>query len=162
MPAVVTPRPLPAQRCVAAFSLSAGGMDVLDSALAMAGHRPELELHIITAVDDRFGSPLVPVDGGPVNDGYAERVRTALDALVGDALDTRTEAGRALRFHVHARFGEPAEQVLGLARDLHAELILIGSHDHAGRRRSLVGSTAAKVVREAECSVIVVRGKPQS
>jgi nucleotide-binding universal stress UspA family protein len=46
-----------------------------------------------------------------------------------------------------------------MARSVEADLIVIGSHGYAGFDR-LLGTTAAKVVNHAHCSVLVVR-EPQ-
>jgi nucleotide-binding universal stress UspA family protein len=43
------------------------------------------------------------------------------------------------------------------AKEIGAELIVIGSHGHTGLRRFLLGSNTERVVRQAECSVLVAR-----
>jgi nucleotide-binding universal stress UspA family protein len=50
-----------------------------------------------------------------------------------------------------------AEQIVGLAKDLEADLIVIGSRGHGGLRRSIEGSISDFVVRWAHCPVMVVR-----
>jgi len=52
--------------------------------------------------------------------------------------------------------GVPWQAVCETARRIDAELIVIGSHGYAGFDR-LLGTTAAKVVNHATCSVLVVR-----
>jgi nucleotide-binding universal stress UspA family protein len=52
--------------------------------------------------------------------------------------------------------GVPWEAVCETARHLEADLIVIGSHGYGGFDR-LLGTTAAKVVNHARCSVLVVR-----
>jgi nucleotide-binding universal stress UspA family protein len=44
------------------------------------------------------------------------------------------------------------------ARQLGAELIVVGTHGHTGFRRALLGSVAEKTIRVADTSVLVVRG----
>lgn len=54
------------------------------------------------------------------------------------------------------RVGEPAEELLEAARELGAELVVVGRHaarDGGGRPP---GSVSAKVVRRAPCDVLVV------
>jgi nucleotide-binding universal stress UspA family protein len=52
--------------------------------------------------------------------------------------------------------GVPWQAVCETARRIDADLIVIGSHGYAGFDR-LLGTTAAKVVNHATCSVLVVR-----
>lgn len=62
----------------------------------------------------------------------------------------------ALRGETITRLGQPADVVLALAEELEADLVVIGSHGYGGIDRVL-GTTAAKVVNRAKCSVLVVR-----
>ncbi len=55
------------------------------------------------------------------------------------------------------RFGAPAQVVVDLAEELHADLIVLGSHGYDVVDR-LLGTTAARIVNHARCSVLVVRG----
>jgi nucleotide-binding universal stress UspA family protein len=55
--------------------------------------------------------------------------------------------------------GVPWQAVCDLAKRIEADLIVIGSHGYAGVDR-LLGTTAAKVVNHATCSVLVVRNIP--
>ncbi|HEX3346031.1 MAG TPA: universal stress protein [Polyangiaceae bacterium] len=52
--------------------------------------------------------------------------------------------------------GVPWQGICEAAHRIDAELIVIGSHGYAGIDR-LLGTTAAKVVNHANCSVLVVR-----
>lgn len=55
--------------------------------------------------------------------------------------------------------GDPATEILRASEDLPASLVVVASHGRTGLARFLVGSVAAKVAREAHCSVLVVRLK---
>jgi nucleotide-binding universal stress UspA family protein len=57
----------------------------------------------------------------------------------------------------HVRAGEPYEQICELAREIDADLIVIGTRGQTGFSRILLGSTAERVVRFAACPVLVVR-----
>ncbi len=58
--------------------------------------------------------------------------------------------------------GIPYREIIGKAREVGAELIVIGTHGRTGVEHVLFGSTAEKVVRMAPCPVLSVRqgGKP--
>jgi len=53
--------------------------------------------------------------------------------------------------------GVPYEEIVALARDERAELIVIGTHGRGGLDRALLGSVADRVVRLAPCPVLTVR-----
>lgn len=60
------------------------------------------------------------------------------------------------RVHFHIAEGSPKDNILGLAKSLPADLVIIASH-RPDITTYLLGSNAAAVVRHAECSVLVVR-----
>lgn len=53
--------------------------------------------------------------------------------------------------------GVPATELLQLAEQHHADLIVVGSHGRTGLARLLMGSVAEQVVRGAQCPVLVVK-----
>jgi nucleotide-binding universal stress UspA family protein len=53
--------------------------------------------------------------------------------------------------------GDPAAQIVQFARDGGIELIVMGTHGRTGKERLLLGSVAEKVMRDAPCSVMVVK-----
>jgi nucleotide-binding universal stress UspA family protein len=78
-------------------------------------------------------------------------------------IDCATAAGARQQLqlrHVEARYhdlrGEAAEQLVEKARELAADLIVVGRR---GRKplRALLGSVSARVVRRAPCDVLLVR-----
>lgn len=54
------------------------------------------------------------------------------------------------------RHGSPAGQIIQAAEDCNADLVMIASHK-PGLRDFFIGSTAARVVRHATCSVLIER-----
>jgi nucleotide-binding universal stress UspA family protein len=58
---------------------------------------------------------------------------------------------------VHARLGRPDAEIVGLADELGAGLIVLGSRGLGSLRRALMGSVSDSVVRHAHCPVLVVR-----
>nr|WP_273545378.1 universal stress protein [Sinorhizobium medicae] len=53
--------------------------------------------------------------------------------------------------------GDYAETILGVADEVDADLIVVGSRGLGGLRGLLVGSVSQKVVQHSDCSVLVVR-----
>jgi nucleotide-binding universal stress UspA family protein len=53
--------------------------------------------------------------------------------------------------------GDPADEILKYADEIHAELIAMGSHGQSGIMRFLMGSVSRKVLDHAECPVLIAR-----
>lgn len=56
------------------------------------------------------------------------------------------------------REGDAADEICAAAGDTRPELIVIGSHGWGGFKRALLGSVSSRVLHEAPCGVLVVRG----
>lgn len=57
----------------------------------------------------------------------------------------------------HIRGGHPYQEIIGLAREIAADLIVLSTRGHSGLKHLLLGSTAERVVRGAPCPVLVAR-----
>ncbi|MDH5749132.1 MAG: universal stress protein [Rhodospirillales bacterium] len=110
------------------------------------------ELHLMTVVPD-FGMNVVrsffPDDFA---DQAVAETRKALDSLAGksipDGIPVSTFVG----------YGSIYEEILSAAKKMNADLIIMASHGpHA--KDYLLGPNAARVVRHADCSVLVVRNQ---
>ncbi len=79
----------------------------------------------------------------------------------GERLDPWAEAARAAGISVEVRLvPTPAwKGIVELARSTRADCIVVGTHGASGVHRSLLGSTAERIVRHAPCSVLAVRGE---
>ena len=75
-------------------------------------------------------------------------------------LDREVEKSRSAGGAVaeaHLRVGDAAAEIIDLAEDIEAGLIVMGSRGLGGIRRALMGSVSDSVVRHAHCPVMVVR-----
>ena len=61
----------------------------------------------------------------------------------------------------HVRGGRPYEEIVRLAPEIDADLIVLATRGHSGLKRLLLGSTAERVVRSAPCPVLVVRRRKE-
>lgn len=61
----------------------------------------------------------------------------------------------------HLALGDADKEIVRLAEDMHADLIVVGSRGLGGVRRALMGSVSDSVMRHAHCSVLVVRENRQ-
>jgi nucleotide-binding universal stress UspA family protein len=92
-----------------------------------------------------FGGPEVRSDGGDERDYW----RAQLEQI--HPLD-----GGIPVSHVFLE-GDPASEIVRLATETAADLIVMGTHGRSGLERLLMGSVAEKVMRNAPCSVLVVK-----
>jgi nucleotide-binding universal stress UspA family protein len=53
--------------------------------------------------------------------------------------------------------GDEASEIIQLAEQTSADLIVMGTHGRTGLKRLLMGSVAEKVLRDAPCPVVTVR-----
>jgi nucleotide-binding universal stress UspA family protein len=65
-----------------------------------------------------------------------------------------------LSARVDVLVGKPAAEILKYASEAHVDLIVLGSRGRNAVQRTVLGSVADRVIREAECPVLVVRATP--
>ena len=143
-------------QAVVAYDCSPSSELALQRAIDVACRAPHHVLHVVAAIDPHHGLPILATKHADY--AYAGKVQELLVEHVTQALGGRPSHG-AVEFFVHARIGRPAEQILEVAREVGADLVFIGSHGLTGVERMLVGSVSERVVREANCPVMVVRAK---
>jgi nucleotide-binding universal stress UspA family protein len=82
----------------------------------------------------------------------AQRAREVLDA---EAKKVRSVGGTVAEEHLVE--GRVAPEIVALAEEIGAGLIVLGSRGRGGIRRALMGSVSDSIVRHAHCPVLVVR-----
>lgn len=85
-----------------------------------------------------------------VDEYMTAAARRKLEALL-------QERGATAEIFVVAAEQEPAAMILGKAKELGADVIVMGTHGRSGVRRLLLGSVAEEVLRRADVPVVVVR-----
>jgi len=124
----------------------------LDYAIALAA-RLGARIHIVHVIG-------IPALGLP-EIGLALTTMT-IDSLMADgqaALDRITNECRdqATFGEVVLRTGDARAEILQVATQVHADLIVVGTHGRRGVSRALLGSVAEAIVRMAPCPVLTVR-----
>ena len=61
------------------------------------------------------------------------------------------------RIDLHVGLGDPAEEIVQLAIDHEADLIVVGTREKNRLERLVLGSVSSRVFRSAPCSVLVAR-----
>ena len=85
----------------------------------------------------------------------AQHVREARE-LLDEQVRRIEEAGGTVK-EAHLRLGRADEEILQLAEEIGAGLIVMGSRGRGRIRRALLGSVSDSVVRHAHCPVTIVR-----
>ncbi len=67
--------------------------------------------------------------------------------------------GAGVQVELFVTEGFPAEEILTVAKNRSADLIVMATHGRSGIRRLLLGSVTEKVVRTAHCPVLAVRSQ---
>jgi len=101
--------------------------------------------------------PTYPVPDGVIMRGpdvlaeLVERTRAGLDEERRIALDHGVASVEVLWVE-----GPPAPEIVRVAREQSADLIVVGTHGRGLLARAILGSVADRVVRSAHCPVLVV------
>ena len=90
-------------------------------------------------------------------------------AMAFDELDKtmamwRDEAERLVGRPVRSTVvpGDPAGEMARFAQERPFDLLVVGTHGRRGLKRLVIGSVAERVVREAPCTVLVVRRREET
>ena len=112
----------------------------------------ELELVHVHAPPPSAGTDMLAVSTDLGGMAVAELENT----IAGWRSEAERLAGRPVRSTVAP--GDPALEMARLARERPFDVLVVGTHGRKGLRRLVLGSVAERIVREAPCSVVVVRG----
>ena len=106
------------------------------------------EVHVITVVPDMGFALVGSAFKGDFAGTMLEEARVALHDWVDNVL--------GIEAHVHVDQGTVYDKIIRTAEDIGADAIVVGAH-RPELRDYLVGPNAARVVRHANQSVLVVR-----
>jgi nucleotide-binding universal stress UspA family protein len=129
----------------------------------------EAERHAVRLVKDLDGEiVLVQVlaetplySEGLLNIREAQTIYDAQRKWVEDTLEARCEQLRqsGIKARWRLEVGVPFEEIVKVAEEEHADMIVMGTHGRSGLNRLLLGSVADRVIRLASCPVVTVRQK---
>lgn len=122
----------------------------LETAMTFARANVAAELHLLHVVPPM---PEAAVPAFPatalIDDG-----RKFIDGIAG--VVAKSFEGRVI---AHLAVGEAGREILQLASDLEADVIVVGTHAKKVIERMLVGSVSITVAKKAHCPVVVARPK---
>jgi nucleotide-binding universal stress UspA family protein len=115
-------------------------------------------VHLLHVVDDTLAA------GMWSSEMYTAEVAGLQVNLVKDAeqrIRQATLPTSGVPLHTEVRTGRPAATIVEAARELSADLIVMGTTGRTGVAHLLLGSVAERVVRTAPCPVLTIRSKAE-
>ena len=95
-----------------------------------------------------------PLSGARMREVYAS-ARSWTEAKLEEWAGRARAAG--LKVRTVLRTGVPYREIVDLATDERADLMVVGTHGRGGINRALLGSVADRLIRLAPCPVLSVR-----
>ena len=119
------------------------------SAMSIAGDSKRLHIvHVLVPIDSVSPGVLL----GDITD------ETRKEAVQKNMARLAKEQGATGATEV-VLIGDPGMEIADYAKEINADLIVVPSHGYHGLKRMVLGSVAERVIRHAECSVLVLRRK---
>lgn len=109
--------------------------------------------HVVEPMPVDIGIAYVPNAYSQTDGAVAE----AANALVAAALKELREALPEAALESRVAFGMVKAELVAIAKDWQADLMVMGSHGRKGFNRLLLGSVAEEVMKAAPCSVEIVK-----
>lgn len=98
--------------------------------------------------------PIYPLVGGEL--AYLPSTQTNPEELAAELRKIVPNDSQLTYAHQLLQ-GDPATEIVNLAKSEHADMIILGTHGRTGVARLLLGSTAEQVLRRAPCPVLAVK-----
>lgn len=165
---------------VLAYDDSEGGKKALKVAKEMTGNLEGVRLFVAHVFEEKMRTETVesserPVEPLPINNFPADGIQVPPLAFEQGAIDKSEHAiithsseqaleqakselgplGGNIEYTVLD--GNPAECIVDYARDVRADLLIIGQSGNAGIKRKLLGGVSQKVANNAPCHVLIAK-----
>ena len=147
----------PIKKIILATDFSDISGDAGDCALFLA-HAYKAELVLLHVLD--INSPSFP--------SYYFLTVEGFDRLAESQLQVRQQGKDALKeladsfdlkVETISTEGDPGHEIVRVAEEINADLIVFGTHGHSGWKRFTLGSVAEFVSKHAPCAVFMIRPK---
>ena len=140
---------------ITALDFSDSSHAVLDAAIDMA-NKQQATLHIMHVLEP---SPSYTAYGMtpeefPAIQVFQQESQKRAEAKLNDAVSQATKVLGDVRAEL--ALGSPLNAIIDYARNIHADLVVIGTHGHGAVAALLIGSVAEGLVRKAVCPTLVI------
>jgi universal stress protein A len=147
------------KRIVVAVDFSKLSLEALDYAIDLA-RRAEAKLQVLYVVEPVEFTGIDVLGGAPIAtqalvEEHLKQARREIERLKQKRLADLPSA------RVSVQLGRPADAIVAAGGRGRSNLIVVGTHGRSGLAHLVMGSVAERVVRHAQCPVLVVpaRGK---
>jgi nucleotide-binding universal stress UspA family protein len=114
------------------------------------------KLHLLHVVEPAsFMNDLKNVPFTLSDKQLAATARTDLEALSTRFIDPSVQTAWTVTH------GKAYQEIVAVAKQLKADMIVISTHGYTGLKHTIMGSTAERVVRHAPCAVLVLRAQAE-
>ncbi len=117
------------------------------------------QLHFLYVVDNYF--PVVDATGDVNYIEISEKLREHGKTILSKAKEAATLVGLSVNSKlVESTGGQIHKSILNVAKNCHADLIVMGTHGLRGIERLVMGSDAETIARTSPVPVLLVRSMP--
>lgn len=151
------------KRILAAVDGTELAEEVLETAIAIS-KRFDSDVHVVHAVHEGVLAGLLKSDDedegtvmgpdGPVEAGEADDAESVVRRMQEHAEMHGTG------ITVHTPEGSPGEEIVRVAAEVHADLVVLGAHEKSLVRRLLIGSVSGYVIENSSVSTLIVKPEP--
>lgn len=124
---------------------------------------------VILAKKLNAGIILVHVDDIPVSTPYvADPLLNETPMMIPEMMQIQEEAskqlferlqeryGSEINLTTHTRVGRPQDEILNIAEENDADMIILGTHGRTGLDHFISGSVSESVARKSKCPVLII------
>lgn len=147
---------MPKPSIVCPIDFSEPSRSALVYAAAIADH-VGAHLTVVAVVDALLAEAAAAAGVAP---SLADETRCELKRFCDDVFAHRESGAADVDYQVAT--GKPADEILRVARDLKASLVVMSSRGRSGFRKLFFGSTTERVLREANAPVLITPESPVS
>lgn len=148
-------------RIVVGVDLTETGDHALREALRLARYLPNCELHVAHVIWTESGLHDA-VRIAQMSDELPERIEDLREHLKAACAAPWVAESFSQDAVLHVRLGSPARELVQVAVDVEADMIVVGTHGRTGLEKFLLGSVAEELTRIAPLPVVVARPKDLS
>jgi nucleotide-binding universal stress UspA family protein len=137
------------------FSDSAGHAQAYGASLARQFQAELLLVHVVENLTVGYASDLFPVPMAEVFDEISGHAKAEIARLAEQL------RSRGLNVRELVAQGKPSAEIVRVASEEQADIIVLGTHGKGMLDHALFGSTAERVIRKAPCPVLTCRLHPK-
>jgi universal stress protein A len=116
-----------------------------------SSHNAELQLlHVVDHLHGFDNYLILSMTPDEVSERMEKHANKTLSEVVNQIKET-------MKIEKAVRHGKTSVQIVEMAKEMKADLIVIGTHGRTGLSHVIIGSVAEAVIRHAYCPVLVVR-----